>query len=112
MVSASDFVDGASIRWRRLALVLFGASVFAYFEGLVAAFLALVDVPLALLSGYADFLGESVAVLYGLPAVIIDQGFAAAIPYVLDAGVAGFLVAVVIALTTLFPIAWVVSNVR
>ncbi|GGN92271.1 hypothetical protein [Haloarcula pellucida] len=111
MVSASDFVANSSIRWGRLATVLFGASIFAYFEGFVAAFLSLVDIPLSLLAGYADFLGRAVSIAYGLPSIIIEQGFAAAVPFVLDAGFAGYLVALVIVLVTLFPIAWVVSRV-
>ena len=112
MVSASDFVDGASIRWGRLATVLFGAGILAYFEGLVRTFLSLVDIPIALLAGYADFLGRAVGIAYGLPSVIIEQGFAAAVPLVLDSGLAGYLVAIGIVLVTLFPLGWVMSRVR
>lgn len=114
MVRISDFIaeNGISIRWRRLATVLFGAGILAWFQGLISAFLSLVDIPLSLASGYAHFLGTMYSVVYGLPAVIINRGFAEAIPFVADAGPAGYLVALGIALATLFPIAWVISRVR
>lgn len=114
MVQISDYIgaDGISIRWGRLLTVIFGAGILAAFRGWISAFLSLVDIPIALLSGFADFLGVMAAVVYGLPAVVIDQGFAATVPYVVDAGLAGYLVALAIVLATLYPIAWVVSRVR
>ncbi|WP_135304114.1 hypothetical protein [Haloarcula amylovorans] len=112
MVSASDFVDGTSIQWRRLGTVLFGAGIGAYFWGTISAFLALVDIPLSFMSGLTNFVGAFYGVLTGLPAVIIRSGFAAAVPYITSAGIAGFLLALLIALATLFISAWVVNRVR
>ncbi|WP_254271097.1 hypothetical protein [Haloarcula marina] len=114
MVRISDYIaaDGVSIKWRELGIVLFGAGIFAYVRGFVTAFLSLVDIPIGLLSGYTDFLAQAVGIVYGLPSVIIEQGFAEALPFVLDAGFAGYFVALGIVLVTLFPIAWVVSRVR
>lgn len=114
MVEISDYIaeNGVSIRWGRLLTLIVGTSILAYFRGTISAFLSLVDVPLALLSGFTEFLGTAVEVVYGLPAVVINRGFAAAVPYVTDAGLAGYVVALVIVLATLYPVAWVMSRVR
>ncbi|WP_424001190.1 hypothetical protein ACOZ4I_15700 [Haloarcula salina] len=114
MVQISDYIaeNGLSVRWGRLLSLIFGAGLFAYFQGAITAFLSLVNVPLGLLSGLASFLGTAASLVYGLPAVIIDRGFVAAIPYVTDAGLAGYVVAVGITLSALYPIAWVVNRVR
>ncbi|QIO23088.1 hypothetical protein [Haloarcula sp. JP-L23] len=114
MVEISDYIaeNGVSIRWGRLLTVIFGAGVFAYFQGTISAFLSLVNVPLELLSGLTEFAATAVGVVYDLPAVVINRGFAAAVPYVADAGLAGYVVALTIVLATLYPIAWVVSRVR
>jgi len=103
---------GTQIDFGRVAEVGVGTVFGAILTGWVSVILGLADLPIALLGGLADFGGRVVAIVAGLPAVIIERGFAAAVPFVLDAGVAGFVVAVVIVLATLYSIEWVVSRVR
>lgn len=113
MVSASDFLggDGVSIQWRQLAVTLFGAGLLAYFEGAIRTFLSLADIPIGLLAGTLDFLGAYVSLSLGFPAVLINAGWAGAIPYVLEAGIAGYLVAITIVLLTMYVVAQVVDRV-
>jgi hypothetical protein len=114
VVDLSQFLgpDGIRIRWARLAEVGLGTVVGAVFTGTVSVVLGLFDIPIALAGGFGNFLGELVGVLVGLPSVLVDRGFAAAIPFVLDAGPAGYVVALGISLTTLYIVSWVVSRGR
>lgn len=99
---ARDFVNGANIRFRELFTAIFGASLLAYFSGVANTILSLADIPIALLSFLAAFLGAVVEVVAGLPAVIISDGFAAAVPFVAGSGPAGYFVGLGIALITLY----------
>jgi len=47
----------------------------------------------------------------GLPAVLVERGFAASVPVVLDAGPAGYMVAIAIVLVTLYVAEVVISRV-
>ena len=113
MVDLSRFLTdgGTRIRFGRVAEVGVGAVFGALFTGVASVILGLADVPLALLSGLTGFLGDVIGVTAGLPAVIVSSGFRGAVPYVLEAGIAGYLVAIVIVLATLFTAEWVVSRV-
>ncbi|PSQ06651.1 hypothetical protein BRC92_00330 [Halobacteriales archaeon QS_4_69_31] len=111
MVEASDFIDGVNIQWRRLAVTLIGASLFAYFEGAVATLLSLADFPIGLLSGFADFLGRWFFLYYRFPAVVLESGWASAAESVADAGIAGIVFAVTIALATYYSLSVVVNRV-
>jgi hypothetical protein len=112
MDSPGDFVNGANIRFRALFTSIFGASLLAYFTGLADFILSLADIPIAALQIFTRFLGAAVGVLAGLPAVIIRDGFAAAIPFVVGSGPAGIFVALGISLTTLYIVERGVSYVR
>jgi hypothetical protein len=112
LLEPERYVNGPRIQWSVLLTTVFGAGVLAYFEGLVRVFFSIVDIPLALLGGLADFGGQVVDVVAGIPAAIIERGWAAAIPFVIDAGLAGFVVAVAVVLATFYSIEWVVSRVR
>jgi len=112
MVSASDYVSGASIQWGRLGLSLVGATILAYFRGIVEAFLSLADIPIALLSGLADFAGELVTLVAGFPAVIVRGSWRGAIEYVTSAGIAGYVLAIAVVLLSTYFVAEVVSRVR
>jgi len=103
---------GTGIDFGRFAEVSVGTVAAAVFTGVTSVVLALFDIPLALLGGFTDFLEDVVAVVAGLPAVIVERGFAAAVPFVVDAGIAGFLVALSIVLLTLYAGEAVVSRVR
>jgi hypothetical protein len=105
------YVSGTNIQWGRLLRTIFGAGVVAWFSGVASVILGFADIPLALLSGLASFGGEVVTVVVGLPVVVVRAGFGAAVPFVLNAGPAGFLVAVGISLVTLYIVAGVVSRV-
>jgi hypothetical protein len=110
--TVGDFIDGMSIRWQALLGSIVGASVLAYFQGVVSTILGLFDIPIALLSGLANFGGRVVTVVAGLPAVIVERGFAAAVPFVVDAGPAGFAAALGIVLVTLYIVEGVINRVR
>ncbi|WP_415381471.1 hypothetical protein [Halosimplex sp. TS25] len=102
MVEPSEYVDGVSIRWGRVATTLLGATIFAYFQGVVATFLSLVDIPLGLLGGLGDFLGELVTVLLGLWSAVVRGSWAGAAAFVAESGIAGYVVAIGIALLALY----------
>jgi len=112
MVQPSDFIDDVRINWRRLASVIVGAGVLAYFEALVDQLLSLADLPIALLSGLVEFNSDLLGLMLGFPATLVNQAFAGAVPYVTNAGIGGYLVAIGIVLLTTIALAWVVSNVR
>lgn len=111
MVDLRRFLDGYTIRWDRVGLAVVGAGIYAYLQGAAAVLLSLADLPIALLSGLANFLGTLVETAVALPAVIITRGWQAAAQVVLDAGIAGFLVAISIVLVTLYVVALVVNEV-
>jgi len=112
MVSASDFVDGVTIRWRRLAAAIVGASVLAYFEGIVATLLSLADIPISVLARLASFFGDLITVALSVPTSRISFGWAQAAPFVREAGILGFIVALLLVLLMLYIVAEVVSRVR
>ena len=113
MASPSEVLldDSGRIRWRRLGEVSVGATIGAVLSGVASTVLALADVPIALLGGLTSFYGDLIEVVVGTPAVIVERGWLATVPYVLDAGPAGFLLAVVVSLATFYVIARVVDRV-
>jgi len=113
VVQLRDFLtaDGTRIRFGRVAEVGVGAVIAALFTGTVSVVLGLADIPLALLGGLTDFLASVVAIVAGLPSVIVSRGFAAAVPFVLEAGIAGYVVAIAIVLVTLYVAEVVVNRV-
>ncbi|WP_436931677.1 hypothetical protein [Halosimplex halobium] len=102
MVDPSEYVDGVRIRWRRVATTLLGATLLAYFQGAVATLLSAVNIPLRLLGGLGEFLGQLVALVAGFPAVVIRSGWAGAAEFVLEAGIAGYVFAIGLVLLTLY----------
>lgn len=112
MVRPSTYVDGTRIKWGSLGTVLFGAGILAYFEGAIAVFLALVDVPLSLLAGLANFLGQYVTVRFGVLPALVNGAFLGALEFVESSGAFGFIVAIGIVLATLYSLSVVISSVR
>jgi hypothetical protein len=102
------YVEDNRIQWGTLLTTIFGATVGAWFTGLTDLIFSVADIPIALLGGAASFAGSVVGVLIGTPAVIIEQGFLAAIPFVADAGPAGLVAALAVGLAA----AWVLAEVR
>lgn len=114
MVDWSQFTNanGTRINFGRVAEVGVGTVFGALFTGFVSVILGLADIPLALLSGLANFTGELVYVIAGIPAAFVRGSFDEALVFVLDAGPAGYIVAVAISLAAFYIIALVVSRVR
>lgn len=100
------------IQWGNLLRTVFGGAILAWFSGIVSIILGIADIPIALIAGLGNFLGEVVTVMVRLPAVIIRSGFSAAVPFVLGSGLAGFAVAVGIVLLTVFVASEVLTSVR
>jgi hypothetical protein len=113
VVDLSQFLTdgGTRIRFGRVAEVGVGTVFGALFTGVASVVLGLADVPIALLGGLSGFLGDVIGVIAGLPAVVIASGFEAAVPFVLEAGIAGYVVAVGIVLVTLYAGEVVISRV-
>lgn len=109
--SVGQYVENGRIRIGALLSTIVGAGVFAYFEGLVSVILGLADIPISLAAGFGQFAASVVEVLTGFPVVIIQSGWRAALPFVLDAGIAGYFAGLSIVLVTLWIIAEVVSRV-
>jgi len=119
MGSLRQFINGLfdpeipiTIDWRKLGLTLVGGGILAYFQGVAATLLSLADIPIGLLAGFADWLGRLVTLLVGYNSRKLWASWRAAGEFVADAGIAGFLVALAIVLTTLYIVAEVVSRVR
>lgn len=114
MVSLSQFLgpDRISIRWKRLGAVLFGAGIFAYFEGVVATLLALADIPISLIGQFAMLLGELVGTFAGTWPAVIDATVLEAQRFIATTGLGGFLVAILLVLVMLYGLAQVISRVR
>ena len=108
MVSASEFVDGTDVQWARLARVLFGATVGAWFTGLASVVLGLSDVPLAALEWLGGFLGQLVEYLVGAPVQMVEGSFAGAAGFLEGTGLLGFVLAISIVLLTLYVVVRVV----
>jgi len=116
MVSVEDYLNESGsrigINWGRLATTLLGASVLAYFEGAAAAVLSLFDIPIGLLGGLASFSGEFLGLLVGFPAALIRSGWSGAVPYVLDAGLVGYVFAIALVLVSLYLAMAVIRRAR
>lgn len=102
---------GIGINWSRVTEVGVGTVFGAIFTGVVSIILGLADIPLALLGGLSDFLGTVVEVVAGLPALIMRGAWAETIPFILEAGIAGYVVAISIVLLTMYVVSWGVSKV-
>lgn len=113
MVDLTQYLgpDGVSIRWERVGAVLSIAGLFALVEGWVRVFFATVGIPVSILDGLGNFTATWYETVLALPAVILERGFVAAVPFVQDAGIAGFVAAITITLLTILPIAWVVNRI-
>lgn len=104
------FLSGYSINWSYLGSVLIGGTILAYFEGIARVVLAFANLLLSVPRGLASFFSDVVELVVGFPAVIVDRGWQAAIPFVQDAGIAGFIVALGIVLATFYVVARVVDH--
>lgn len=112
MVDLWEYVDGAQIKWRKLGLSVVGATLIAYYRGLIRVVLSSADIPLSILSGFASFNAEIVRVITRAPAVMLDRGFMAAAGFVATAGPAGYVVALAITLASAYAFAKVAEYAR
>lgn len=115
MVSISDFLTTGPNGFQtpdfgRIANVGIGATFGALLTGLTGLVLGLFDIPIALLGGLGEFLARVVAVVVGMPGVLVEEGFLATWMFVYEAGPAGLVVALAIGLTAAFVFRWVISR--
>lgn len=104
--------NGYTINWSYLGATVIGGTILAYFEGVARVVLAFANLLLSAPRGLASFFGDVIELVVGFPAVIVDRGWQAAIPFVQDAGIAGFVVAVAIVLATFYVVARVIDRAR
>lgn len=86
----------------RIAEVAVGTIQGAIGVGVASVVLGIADIPIALLGGLANFGGDFVAVLAGLPAVLATASWQQTLAFINAAGVAGYVAAVAIVLVTLY----------
>lgn len=103
--------DGVFLDFGRIAEVGIGTIFGAFFTGATSLVLGVVDIPIALLGGFGDFLAVLVDVLVGVPTLILRGAWADTVPFILDAGIAGFVVALGIVLLTLYILTWGVNQI-
>lgn len=108
MVSADDFVSGASVRWKELATTLLGGWILVFF-GLWTEFYTRVgDVIEVVLGGFADeavrFVDSTTAVLSAALWMSYQQATAA----LTGAGPASYVLAVGLVLAVAFAVGWFV----
>lgn len=102
--------SGTGIRWGRVTFVGVASVLLAWFSGWVEVVLALFDIPISLLDGFAEFLGQVVQIIAGTPAVLVEGSWQEAAGIVRDAGPAAFVVAIAIVAATLYVFVWGVSR--
>jgi len=114
MARVSDYLgdDGIAIRWRRLFVEIVGATILAYFAGIVDIILSLANIPIALLSFLGNYYGQLIELVTDSFATVIFASFQGATQFIINAGPAGLVVAVIIVVATTYSIAEVVSRVR
>jgi len=106
MPEGSDFVDGSSVEWKRVAQVIFGGALLAFYRSIAQFILEVRDAIAGLLGGVSSFYGELVRLVYGLPATVIAGSWASAEEFVAGSGPAGFIVALGIVLATF----WIIQR--
>lgn len=111
-LNPGEFLSGYSINWGKLGLAVVGGTILAYFEGVARVVLAFANLVLSIPRWFATYYGDIVELVIGFPALIIDRSWQAALPFVQDAGIAGFIVALAIVLATTYVMALVIDRVR
>jgi len=109
MVSGSDYVDGTQIDWRGLSVAIFGGIVIGFTEGITRFVLAVRDYVETGYRGISGFLSDLVTLVYGAPESLISGAWSGAREIVVGSGPLGFLISLVLVLTTLY---LVVAGVR
>jgi len=112
MVRASDFVENGRIQFAALGSVLVGSTILAYARASVRTFLALVDIPLSLIAMLPRIQAQIIEAALGLLPATIAAAFRGAAQFVVSSGPAGYVVAIVIVLASLYPISMVINRVR
>jgi hypothetical protein len=115
VVSLSDFISTGPNGFQTpdfgsLAQVGIGATFGAFLTGVTSLVLGLFDIPITLLGGLGKFLARVVAVVVGLPGILVEEGFLATWMFIYEAGPAGLPVALGIGLLAVFIFRWVVSR--
>lgn len=97
MVSASEFVDGADVAWRRLGRTLVGGAFAAVFAGWASLVLGISDVVIGVLEWFAEFGGRFVETMVGYPELIALTWDGAA-DFIEGTGPLGFVLAISLSL--------------
>lgn len=107
MVSIDDFrsADGTRILWGKLAEVLVGATVGAFFTGLISLILRVGDAFQALVNGLAEFTAALVQLRLAALVGIVEQSWRETLVVVEGAGPLAFAGAVGLVLATLYIVA-------
>ena len=112
MVSASDFVDGTTIRFRALATTAVGAVLLAWYEGLIRVILESGRQASRLVEGVGEFVAMAIRLILGTPALIIRGSYTETIAAAGSAGIAAYAVSVLAVAVLLWTVAQGVSAWR
>lgn len=104
MVDVDEFIGGGGtrIKWGKLLSVIVGATIGAFFQGIVRIMLRWMDASVALLEGVAEFATAVVQLRFGASAQILAQAWRNTLTVVEDAGLFAFVLAIAIVLTTFY----------
>lgn len=102
--------NGGNIRVGLLATTVFGAGIVALFEGLSAFVLEVGALFTLVPRGLAGFGTDLLTVVFGLLELGARGAFLEAVPFVVQSGPAGIVVAAGIILVAAFGFAWVIDR--
>jgi hypothetical protein len=102
--------NGGDIRVGLLATTIFGGAIAALLEGLTAFTLELGALFTLAPRGLAGFGSDLLTVVFGLLQLAARGAFLEAVPFVANAGIAGFVVGVGIVAVAGYAFAWVINR--
>lgn len=94
-VTASDFVNGATVKWGALASTVFGGLYLGIMTGWIEVVLAVFGAATGLLDGFASWLATVAAVVFGTPGAVVSGSYRQLLEAAGTAGVAAWLATLV-----------------
>lgn len=101
-ISASDFIDGASVRWGALATTVTGGFFLLVTLGVTSIVQAISGAYVALFGGVAGFVSDVLDSLAAVPIQVADSAWNAALTFLYGFGIGSPLLGVLIGLVALY----------